>query len=555
MRQTKQAVFIAIIFLVSAALLGHAAEGKLPVIDGKKTVATVNEEPITLEELNRAVAAAHTMRRGEETAGSIDYSQIINRMINTRLIVLEARNIGLDQLPEVKKLMADYSRETLMELLLEGHVRGIRADEAEVKKVYRQMVQEWQISSVRFAKEEGAKKFEEKIKAGNDFAVAVKNALEEGTAEEGALGQYFKDKDLSAHIAQVVSKLEIGSTSPVIATGQKGFIILRLEGKRIPEKEEPVAMEKARRQVINQQRVKAARNYYQDLESKYVKVNEEVLDRLDFESEEPGFEKLLKDKRVIAEIRGERPITVGDLAEALKQKFFHGVERAIEAKQVNERKEEVLWGVVEKRVLLKEALKQGIDKSDKYKYRVKEYEMSVVFGAFIKKVIYPEIKIDQKELKTHYEENAEKYTFPEMMRIKDLVFGNKSDALTALEKLRQGTDFDWLSSNAEGQVEVNHAGFLRFKGKLLTVGSLPEDVQKVLSGANLGDFRLYESPEGYFYVLYVYHLLPAEPKTFDSVKRDIAKEVFRDKVQKAVEDYAERLREYYPIEVYGKYLQ
>jgi len=210
---------------------------------------------------------------------------------------------------------------------------------------------------------------------------------------------------------------------------------------------------------------------------------------------------------------------------------------------------------VEERILLKEALKQNIDKSDEYKNKIKEYEISVVFGAFINKVIVPDIKIDQKELKTHYQENMEKYTFPEMMRIKELVFESKNDAVSAVEKLRKGTDFNWLSSNAEGQVDKNTGGLLRFKGELLTVSSMPEGVQKSVSGANPGDFRLYESPEGYFYVLYIYHLLPGAPRPFESVRKDIAKEVFRDKVRKAVEDYADKLKEYYPVKIYAKDLQ
>ena len=555
MTHVKQTIFITVMCLLFAVLPGYAAEGKLPVIDGKTAVATVNDEPITLEEFNRAIAASHAARPGAKTAGRIDYSKIIDRMINTRLIVLEARNIGLDALPEIRKMVADFSRETLIKLLLEGYVKDIKPGQDEVEKIYQEMVKEWQISSVRFKTEKLARNFEEKIKGGNNFEEAVKNVLDEGTAEEGKVGQYLKDEDLAPQIAQVVAKMEIGSISPVVAIGEKGFIILRLEGERFPEEEDAEAMKRARRQVLNQARGKAARDYYQDLRKKYLKINEELIDGLDYESKEPGFDSLLEDKRVIAEISGEQPVTVGELTKGLKQKFFHGVERAIKAKEVNKKKYEVLEGIVEERILLKEALKQNIDKSDEYKNKIKEYEISVVFGAFINKVIVPDIKLDQKELKAHYQENMEKYTFPEMMRIKELVFESKNDAVSAVEKLRKGTDFNWLSSNAEGQVDKNTGGLLRFKGELLTVSSMPEGVQKSVSGANPGDFRLYESPEGYFYVLYIYHLLPGAPRPFESVRKDIAKEVFRDKVRKAVEDYADKLKEYYPVKIYAKDLQ
>jgi len=555
MTYVKQALLIGLICLLFSVLSGYAAEEKLPVIAGKIAVASVNDEAITLEEFNRAIAASHAARPGAKTAGPVDYSKIIKRLINTRLIVLEARNIGLDDLPEIKKAVADYSRDTLMELLLEGHVKDIKPDQDEVEKIYQGMVEEWQISSVRFEKEELAKNFEEKIKGGKEFIETMKSALDEGIAEEGEVGQYLKDKDLAPQIAQVVSRMEIGSTSPIISAGEKGFIILRLEGKRIPDEENPEIMERARRQVLTQERAKAAKDYYEDLRKKYVTINKELIDGLDYESEEPGFDSLLKDKRVIVEVSGEEPVTVGELTGALKQKFFHGVERAIKAQQVNTRKYEVLEGIVEERILLKEALIKGIDTSDEYKNRIKEYKISAVFGVFINKVIAPDIKLDQEELKSYYQENIERYTFPEMMRIKELVFERKSEAVSALEKLRKGTDFDWLSSNAEGQVDKSTKGLLRFKGELLTVSSMPEGVQKALSGASPGDFRLYGSPEGYFYVLYIYHLLPSAPRPFKSVKKDIAKEVFGEKVRKAIEDYADQLREYYPVKIYAKDLQ
>jgi hypothetical protein len=555
MKRVKQAVFVAVLCLFFLVLPGYAAEGQLPVINGKIAVATVNDDPITLQELDRAIAASHASRVGKKQTGRVKYSNIMKRLINIRLVVLEARNIGLDQLPQIKEMVNDYSKEELKGLLLRAHVKEIKPDEDEVVRIYQEAVKEWNISSVRFEKEEAAKNFGEIVESGNNFEETMKKFLEEGTAEEGAVGQHLKDRDLLPRVAQVVSKMEIGSTSPVVAIGENSFIVLRLEGKNFPAEEDAEAMERARKQVLNRQRLKAAKEYYQELRKKYVKIDEELMDGLDYESEVPGFEKLLHDKRVVAEITGEQPITVGELTRALKQKFFHGVERAIANKEVNKKKYKVLEAMLQERTLLKEALIQGIDKTDEYKYRVKEYEMAVVFGAFVEKVIKPDIRLNQQELKSYYQENIEKYTLPEMMRIKELVFGKESDAFSALEKLQKGTDFDWLSSKAEGQVEKKSERLLRFEGKLLTVGSLPEDLQKTLSGIKPGGFKLYESPEGYYYVLYIYHLVPAAPQPFEKVKDKIAKEVFGDKARKALEAYADQLREYYPVKIYAKDLQ
>jgi len=528
----------------------------LPVIDGEVAVATVNDDPITLEEFNRTLGSSHAERSEGKKAGRIDYSGILTRLINTRLILLEAQNMGFDELPEIENAVDVYSKQSLMELLLEQYVEDLKADDDEVERLYRENVKEWKIKAVKFKKKADAKKIEAELMTDNNFDAIAQKAVAEGIAEGGE-EEYLKDKNLTPAIARLISNMEIGSISPIVSVGKGGFIIFKLEGVLFPEEEDPEIRKRVLLQALNQKRVQAAKDYYSDLKKKYVKINKKLFDGLDYESDEPGLEKLLQDKRVIAEISGEKPITVEEFSLALQKQFYHGVQTALQSKRSrpNTRKDDVLEGMLEKRVLVKEALMQGIDKTEVYQNRVKEYRNSVIFGAFIEKVVIPGIKLEVKELKAYYKENSGEYTFPEMMRIKSLVFGERSDAVNAIDKIRKGTDFSWLSSHAEGQVDKNSEGLLKFDGNLLALTNLPEEVQKTVTGAKTGDLRLYVSPEDYFYVLYIYNVIPAKPQPFENVRKEIAQKVFEDKVKKAVEAYADKLKEYYPVKIYAKDLQ
>jgi hypothetical protein len=547
---------IACFFIVG--IHGLASAQKLPVIDGKKVVAIVNDETITLEELNEAIAASHKARSGERKAGRIDFSGIMERLINTRLLLFEAKNMGIDELPEIKNMVEKYAKETLAKLVLMQYAKDIEPDDKEVERlyreIYREQVKEWKIKSLQFKKEADAKRIEAEIKAGNNFDELAEKAVAEGIAEGGAV-EYLKNKDLKPRVAEIVSKMENGSTSPIVPVGQKGFIIFKLEGFHLPEKEDPETRMKAERLALKQIKTRAVKDYFEDLKKKYSNLNEELLDGLDYESKEPGFESLLKDERAVVEILGEDPITVGDLSKALKKKFFHGVEKAIQSKRINKRKRLILENMLETRVLLKEASIQGLDQTEVYKNKVNEYENSLIFGAFIQKVVAPEIKLNEKELRAYYKENSQSYTSPQMMRIKSLVFEKRTDAVDALDKLKQGTDFPWLSSHAEGQVDKDTQGLLKFEGKMLVLSSLPKGVQKAVSGVNPGDLRMYASPEGHYYVLYVYHVVVPQQRPFDDVKKEIAKKVYNDKINKAVDDYADKLKEYYPVKIYRKDLR
>jgi parvulin-like peptidyl-prolyl isomerase len=551
----KKAVLITIICLIITGLPGYGSEGNLPVVDGKMTVATVNGEPIFLDEFNEAIGASHARSFKRKTAGSIDYSPIMKRLINIRLIVIEGRNMGLHELPEIIDRLDAYSRENLMSLLLEQQVKNIKADEEEVERVYKETVKEWKITAVGFGKEEVARKFEEEIKAGNTFEETVKKAKAEGIPEKVDEGIYLKTQDLFPPVARLVTKMEIGSVSPIVALDKGQFVIFRLEGIRFPEDENPETRREVIQQVLKEEKRQAARSYYSDLRERYAKFNEELIESLDYTAKEPGFEKLMKDKRVIVMIDGEEAITVAELSKALKQKFYHGVERAIASNRINQKKPEVLERILEERILLREALKEGMDKTEEFRNRVEEYERSLIFDSFVNKVIIPDIKLDIKELETYYRENKQEFMSPEMIRIKSLAFGKKSDASSAMDKLLKGADFKWVSLNAEGLMGKRSEEFLEFDGKLLTVRSLPEGVRKTLSGAKPGDFRLYSGPDGYYYVLYIYHVIPAKPEPAEEVREEIAEKIFKDKLQKAVEVYADKLREYYPVKIYAKELQ
>jgi hypothetical protein len=550
----KRILLVWLIFSLLTGLPAFGSDKKLPIIDGKTAVASVNGEPITLEEFNRAIGAAHAARSEVKVAGRIDYSNMVNRLINTRLILLEARNMGIQDLPAVKDMVDSYSKESLMSLLVEDHLKDIRANQVEVEAVYKESVKEWKISSVSFEKEEEAKKVAREMQGNKSFDEIVRKAVEDGIAKGRDQG-FLKNKDLKPGVTSLVVEMEVGSVSPVVPVGKDTFVIFKLEEVRYPEKLDPKAWEKAEAQVLKRKRVKAARDYFEELKKRYVTMNEQLLETLDYQAEKPGFEKLLQDTRVIAEIKGGEPITVGDLSRALERKFYHGVEVAIKNKRINKAKKEVMEDILERRLLLDEALRKGFRDTEIYKNRVREYENSVVFDKFVKMVIIPDIKLKVAELRDYYEKNADEYTSPAMIRIKSLVFHRKSEAVNALDKLVKGTDFTWLSYNAAGQVDQSSEGLLDFAGKLLTVSSLPEGVRKAVSEAKPGDFRLYASPEKYYYVLYIYQVIPARLQPFEDVKQEIAKEVFNYKVKQAVELYADKLKEYYPVKIYAKDLQ
>lgn len=509
-------------------------------------LASVNDELITLEDVKVSIGSMHADMKETKTKVRRDYTALLNRLINVKLILQEAKNIGLDELPEIEQTVKSYEQRALIEFFQKQIAKDVKPDDKKVEKLYQEMVKELKIKSVLFVKEQDAREIESKTKEGSMFDDLITKALADGIATGEKDASYFKSKDMLPQVAQIAGNMTIGSVSPVIPV-PSGFALFKLEDIRYPDS--PEAREQARMQVVYNQRMVALAQYNHTLAKKYVKLNRSVYNSVNFEKVK--LEALKKDRRPIAEIKGDKPITVGDLAQALENKLYHGVGGERGGKKLNEKKRDVLEELFAKKMLKLEALRQGIDRTEAFKNGIKEYRNSLLFNAFVQKAVMPDIKLSAEELKGYYDSHAKEFRFPEMMRIKSLAFVKKEHAENAREKILKGTDFPWLSENAEGRIDKTAADPLTIGTGIVVVSDLPEDVRKAIEGARAEDARLYHPRGGFYYVLYIPEVIPSKPQPFEDLKEEIAKKVFNDKLNKAVEEYAQKLRNASDITVYA----
>ncbi len=238
----------------------------------------------------------------------------------------------------------------------------------------------------------------DRVKAGEEFADLAKKAVAEGTAKGGDQGQYLKAKEIIPAIAAVVSKMTTGSVSPIIpikaAENAKaaGYALVKLEGIR--QVDSPGEKERTRQEALKNAKVEALQRYSQTLITRYAVVHRAVLDGLDFEAK--GFEKFLKDGRVLAEIKGEKPLTVGDLAEQLRHQLFHGAAQAAEAKKLNEKIVPAFHEMLYRRVFRKEALRLGLDKTAAYTARLRNTRTLSSSGVLCRKLWRPTLNLLKK---------------------------------------------------------------------------------------------------------------------------------------------------------------
>ena len=546
----------AMIFLIGLTAIsimvanGIASEDNMPIVKGEKTIATINGEAVTLKELNRELVSLHEESMGKKPTISVDKSSILERIIDARLVLQEARNIGLDELPALKNGVRSFKNNTLRDLLFKSQVRNLKPDEKEVETIYKAAVKEVKVHPVIFANEEDAKTLEREVRNGGNFEESSKAMISAGKAEGKAEGEYVTSKGLLPQIAEALSKMKVGEISPVINVGNK-FAITKFEDVRFPEN--PEARETARTEALQRKRINHLKTYTESLVKKNAKIDRKILSSLDYESKENGISKLLKDKRIVATVKGGNPVTVGEFSKEIQAKYFHGMQSAVDTKSINKEKNKYINELLLKKVIILEALRLKIDKKEEFKYEVNRYEKNMLFGIFIQKVIDPSITVGETEKKEYYEKHASEYTLPEMIKIHSISFSSRENARNAFEKLRNGVDYQWVKANVPGQLgEKTAEKPLKLEGSVLTTSSLPEDLRKTIDGAVSGDYRFFADADGKFHVLFIQDRHLPKQRLFEEVKEDIEKKVFLEKRRISMENWIKKLREASDIKIYVK---
>jgi parvulin-like peptidyl-prolyl isomerase len=507
-------------------------------------VAQVEDEVITLREVTDALATMH-QARAEKGTGKVDIMPVVDRLIDVRLVAVEAKNTGIDTMPDVEATLKDYRTSAARELLQQRVTKDVKGDPALIDRLFKDSVQQFKGRSILFANESEAKKLKAACDAGGKFEELAKRAVDEGKAKGGQDAQILpRDKLLPAVLA-VLERMKPGEVSAPLALNE-GWAVMKLEEVQYPEN----AAARARVEgIARQEAVKAAlKTYYGEVSKRFAVIDQKLLKSLDFEAKKPGLAVLKKDRRPLARIKADKDITVADLAAALESGFFHGVEGASKKHRVNRSKLDVFDGLLAAKIVPLEVKRLGIDTSPEYLQKVEAYRTGLLFSTFLGRVIGPKVQVTDEAVRKHYDEHRKDYTYPAFYKLESLAFASAKDAQDAVQKLGSGTDFKWLNANSEQLKPGERA--VKIEG-VLAAGALPKELAAALSGAKAGDQRLYAHPEpAQYYAVHVVDVVQPQEQPFEEVQGKIREKLFYDQLNVEMKDWIGKLRKAANVKVF-----
>lgn len=263
-------------------------------------------------------------------------------------------------------------------------------------------------------------------------------------------------------------------------------------------------------------------------------------------------------ERVVARINNEI-ITLTELEEAYQQ-----LKSALPEGERLPSRRELLERMVENRLLLQEAKREGIKVSEgevqeniervkstflsekafemalenegiKIEDLKKRYEEELMIKKLIDREVKPEVEVTKKEIRDYYEKNKSRFREEEKVKIRHILFENYAQAEEVSKKVKSGIDFEEVAKGAYlGSFER---------------GQLDRRIEEVAFNLKEGEISQIIKTESGYHIIKLEKKEEARVKELSEVKEVIRNFLSSQKMEKRIEEYLEELKAKQEIEI------
>jgi peptidyl-prolyl cis-trans isomerase C len=251
-------------------------------------LAKVGDTVITQTDFDRELKGLpeFVQKMFEDRAGK---EKFLEELVKRELLYKEALKKGLDKDQEYVKKLEDFRKITLVGLLLQKEIEAkVKVSDQDVKDYYEKNKERFapviqiRASHILVKTEEEAKKIEERLKKGEDFAtIAKKSSIDTVTAKNGGDLGYFSKGQMVPEFESAAMRLKKGEISEPVKT-KFGYHIIKVTDKKLGQVMEFEKMKNIISQNLMAEKQKEVFDSYIDgLKKSYmVEINKEALSKL-----------------------------------------------------------------------------------------------------------------------------------------------------------------------------------------------------------------------------------------------------------------------------------
>jgi len=242
-----------------------------------------------------------------------------------------------------------------------------------------------------------------------------------------------------------------------------------------------------------------------------------------------------KPGKVLAEVNGIK-ITEADFAAELEGKpdFYKQYAQSADGKK------QIRDKLVERKLLLLTAEKEGVANSPDLEAKVQAYRERMIVDKLREKVVATQFEITDEDTKDYYDSHPEQYNRPESARLRQIVVNDAKTADTVYKEAKASpAQFEELARKySQDETTKGRGGEMGMVNK----GTQAPEVESKIFSLKEGEISSPVNSKGKFYIFQMVQKKPAENKDYDQVKDQIKKRMDYEKKQDQWKEYLDNLK-------------
>ncbi|HPN06439.1 MAG TPA: peptidylprolyl isomerase [Hyphomonadaceae bacterium] len=222
-------------------------------VDPSAEAATVNGQTIYVSDVEMEARMKGLIRDNERLEPeSVEFNEILDQLIEIKLLAMEALSRGLDEEPEAQHRLQTARDNILGNILLE-HIADDKVDDAAIRKMYDAQVQllvlgdEAHVRHILAPTKDAIDKIVAELRGGAEFSVlAAKRSTDQATRMDGGDLGYMTADDATPEFAKVIRETPSGGISRPFED-QMGWHVVKIDEVR---KESPPSLEELRGPIV-----------------------------------------------------------------------------------------------------------------------------------------------------------------------------------------------------------------------------------------------------------------------------------------------------------------
>jgi parvulin-like peptidyl-prolyl isomerase len=516
-------------FLISGCAAGRGG------LD-ETVLASVNGEPVTVQDLEQGFESSH---QGHTVllAGSGAVREFLDKSIDRRLLLQEARRIGLDEDAEVRGPVNQLRFQRARDQLYKEEVsQRPEVSEEAIQQAYGKMAVRYRVRHILTYTREDAEKAAARVRGGEAFgAVAAEVSVSDTAGKGGDLGSVAWGQ-LDPRLESELEAMQPGDIRGPLETEQ-GWNVLLLEEKGAWKERPELAKLRNRIKMTLSQRALARRSfaYFDELRSRWkVEVFEERLTAENLLPGGKGGPAADQAKQIVVATAGERTISLADLRGQLNLDAVQKAPRGWALQQIRKILDDLLFGLL----LEQEALRRGYDQRPTIVREADKLENALLLNRLMGTVVYARIQVTGDEVRAFYEQNPKLFTEPEAVRLGVIAVEAEQDAQAVLQELNAGADFAALArAKSRDPVTARLGG----EAGWITRGTANPGIEAVAFSLKAGEVGLAKSEKASF-VVKLEERRPERLQEFAAVKEKAREMLLTQRRREEVRRWLAQLR-------------